>query len=320
MSILGNRVLRREDPALLTSGGTYVDDVDVPGAAFVTYVRSTMAHARLTEIDVSEAESMPGVLAVVTAADVDLADQPPATPTMDQAMTRPLLARDVVRFVGEPIVAIVTEERGQGPDAAEAVFVDYEPLPAVVDPERALDGEVRLFAGAESNVVWRIEARSHVADFSACEAVVSQRMVNQRVAPSPIEGRVAVAWWSDDGRLTQYQSCQGAHPVRDALAALYGLDKADVRVVCPDVGGSFGAKAGSSPELLLLGFLARRVGSAGALVRVPHREHDRHGSRTGPDPGRHHRRQPRRAHHRLQARGPAGCRRLPGHGRAACRG
>jgi len=117
-----------------------------------------------------------------------------------------------------------------------------------------------LFDAAESNVVWRIEARNRVADFSECEVVVSQRMVNQRVAPSPIEGRTAVAWWGDDGRLTQYQSCQGAHPVRDDIAGLYGLDKTDVRVVCPDVGGSFGAKAGSSPELLLLGELARRVG------------------------------------------------------------
>ena len=260
MSILGNRVLRREDPALLTTGGTYVDDIDVPGAAFVTYVRSTMAHARLVAIDVAEARAMDGVLAVVTAADLDFADLPPATPAMDQAMTRPMLARDVVRFVGEPIVAIVTETRAQGPDAAEAVFIDYDPLPAVVDPERSLEGGPRLFDGTDSNVVWRIEARNRVADFSACDVVVTQRMVNQRVAPSPIEGRTAVAWWGDDGRLTQYQSCQGAHPVRDALADLYHLDRADVRVVCPDVGGSFGAKAGSTPELLLLGELARRTG------------------------------------------------------------
>ena len=135
MSILGNRVLRREDPALLTTGGTYVDDIAVDGAAFVTYVRSTMAHARLTEIDTTDAAAMPGVLAVVTAADLELHDLPPATPAMDQAMARPLLACDVVRFVGEPIVAIVTERREQGPDAAEAVLVDYDPLPAVVDPE-----------------------------------------------------------------------------------------------------------------------------------------------------------------------------------------
>jgi carbon-monoxide dehydrogenase large subunit len=260
MSILGNRVLRREDPALLTTGGTYVDDIDVPGATFVTYVRSTMAHARLLAVDVTETRSMPGVLAVVTAADLGLADMPPATPAMHQAMTRPLLARDVVRFVGEPIAAIVTERREQGPDAAETVFVDYDPLPAVVDPEASRAGGTVLFAGTDSNVIWAIEARKRVADFSPCEVVVSQRMVNQRLAPSPIEGRAAVAWWGDDGRLTQYQSCQGAHPVRTSLAELYGLDPTDVRVVVPDVGGSFGAKAGSTPELLLLGELARRVG------------------------------------------------------------
>jgi carbon-monoxide dehydrogenase large subunit len=260
MSILGNRVLRREDPALLTSGGTYVDDIDVPGAAFVTYVRSTMAHAGLLDIDLTETRSMPGVLAVVTAADIDLADVVPATPAMHQTMTRPLLARDVVRFVGEPIVAIVTERREQGPDAAETVMVDYEPMPAVVDPEASQAGGPVLFDGTDSNVIWSIEARKRVADFSGCEVVVSQRMVNQRLAPSPIEGRTAVAWWGDDGRLTQYQSCQGAHPVRATLAELYGLDPTDVRVVCPDVGGSFGAKAGSTPELLLLGELARRVG------------------------------------------------------------
>src|SRR6478672_6546764 len=144
MSILGNRVLRREDPALLTTGGTYVDDIDVPDAAYVTYVRSTMAHARLTEIDTGECRSMPGVLAVVTAADLDLPDLPPATPAMDQSMARPLLARDVVRFVGEPIVAIVTERRDQGPDAAEAVFIDYEPMSAVVDPELSRNGGTKL--------------------------------------------------------------------------------------------------------------------------------------------------------------------------------
>lgn len=260
MSILGNRVLRREDPALLTTGGTYVDDIDVSGAAFVTYVRSTMAHARLADVDISECAAMPGVLAVVTAADLDLADLPPATPAMDQSMSRPLLARDVVRFVGEPIVAIVTERREQGPDAAEAVFVDYDPLPALVDPEVARDGGPKLFDGAASNVIWSIEARNRVADFSECDVVVTQRMVNQRVAACPIEGRTAVAWWGDDGRLTQYQSCQGAHPVRTAIAELYALDPADVRVVCPDVGGSFGAKAGATPELLLLGELARRAG------------------------------------------------------------
>ena len=258
MSILGNRVLRREDPALLTSGGSYVDDLDLPDAAFVTFVRSTMAHARVTDVDVSEAVAMPGVLAVITATDLGLPDLPPAMPMFNASMTRPLLARDIVRFVGEPIVAIVTERREQGPDAAEAVLVDYEPLPAIVDPVSAHTGGERLFEAAESNIVWTIDHHGDAADFSTCEVVVTQKMVNQRVAPSPIEGRTGAAWWDGD-RLVQYQSCQGAHPVRDAIAELYGLDQSDVRVVCPDVGGSFGAKAGATPELLLLGELSRRV-------------------------------------------------------------
>jgi carbon-monoxide dehydrogenase large subunit len=258
MSILGHRVLRREDPALLTSGGTYVDDLDLPDAAYVTYVRSTVAHARITEIDVSEALAMPGVLAVVTAADLGFDDLAAAMPMFNAAMTRPLLARDIVRFVGEPVVAVVTEQRAQGPDAAEAVFVDYEPLDALVDPARARDDGVVLFDAAGTNVVWTLDHHGDPVDFSGCEVVVSQEMTNQRVAPSPIEGRSGAAWW-EGGRLVQYQSCQGAHPVRDAIAGLYGLDQADVRVVCPDVGGSFGAKAGATPELLLLGELARRV-------------------------------------------------------------
>jgi carbon-monoxide dehydrogenase large subunit len=258
MSILGNRVLRREDPALLTSGGTYVDDLDLPDAAFVTYVRSTVAHARITETDVSEALTMPGVLAVVTAADLELEDLGAAMPMFNAAMTRPLLARDIVRFVGEPVVAIVTERREQGPDAAEAVFVDYEPLPALVDPTTAHQGDVVLFEPAGTNVVWTLDHHGDPVDFSSCEVVVTQDMVNQRLAPSPIEGRSGAAWW-DGGRLIQYQSCQGAHPVRDALAGVYGLDQSEIRVVCPDVGGSFGAKAGATPELILLGDLSRRV-------------------------------------------------------------
>jgi len=259
MSILGHRVLRREDPALLTSGGTYVDDLDLPDAAFVTYVRSTMAHARLTEVDVSEALDMPGVLAVVTIADLGLDDLGPAMPMFNASMTRPLLARDAVRFVGEPIVAIVTERREQGVDAAEAVLVDYEPLDALVDPLEAKSDSTVLFGEAGTNVVWTLDHRGDPVDFSQAEVVVTQEMVNQRLAPSPIEGRSGAAWWEGE-RLVQYQSCQGAHPVRDALAEVYGLDATEVRVVCPDVGGSFGAKAGATPELLLLGELSRRVG------------------------------------------------------------
>src|SRR5205085_2106374 len=106
MSILGNRVLRKEDPKFLTTGGTYVDDLPLPGAAFVTYVRSTMAHARITELDTSEARKAPGVLGIFTGEDVDLAPMAPTMPMINPAMVRPFLAQGVVRFVGEPIAAI----------------------------------------------------------------------------------------------------------------------------------------------------------------------------------------------------------------------
>ncbi len=138
------------------------------------------------------------------------------------------------------------------------MFVDYDPLPPLVDPLAAQQDDTVLFDEAGTNVVWTIDHHGDAVDFSACEVVVSQEIMNQRLAPSPIEGRSGVAWWDGD-RLVQYQSCQGAHPVRAAIAELYGLDAAEVRVVCPDVGGSFGAKAGSTPELLVLGQLARRV-------------------------------------------------------------
>lgn len=261
MSILGNRVLRTEDPAFLTTGGTYVDDVVLPGApVHVVYVRSTMASARLLEVDTSEAVPMPGVLAVVTVDDLEIPDLVPSMGFLNQQMLRPLLARDVVRFVGEPIAAVVAETCAQATDAAELVIVDYDPMPAVVDPEAALAPAHPLFPDAETQGVMSIPAGRMTADFSGCEVVVSQRIVNQKVAPCPIEPRSAAAYWDDDGRLVQYSSNQGAHPIRDQLAGALGLDTAQVRVVTPDVGGSFGSKSSAYPEDILLGPLAKRVG------------------------------------------------------------
>ena len=260
MSILGNRVLRREDPALLTVGGTYVDDVASPGAAHVVYVRSTIAHARIESIDTTEAAAAPGVLAVVTAADIDLPRLAPIG-MINQEMARPVLATDVVRFVGEPIAAVVAESREAAVDAAELVIVELEPLAALVDMETALDDDVPvLFPDAGTNVAMTIDHRGDPISFDDCEVVVTTRTVNQRLAPAPIEARSALAWWDDDDRLVLEIGCQGPHPVRAALAELYGLDPERVRVICPDVGGGFGAKAHAAPEALLLGELARRLG------------------------------------------------------------
>ena len=154
-SILGNRVLRKEDPKFLTTGGKYVDDLlDEPklaGAAHVTYVRSSVAHGRILGIDTSAALALPGVLGIFTAADLGLQVEPSA---FNPTVMRGMLAIDTVRFVGEPIAAIVTEDRQQGEDALEQVIVEYDVLEALVDPEAAMVSTTLLYEGAGSNVVF----------------------------------------------------------------------------------------------------------------------------------------------------------------------
>jgi carbon-monoxide dehydrogenase large subunit len=260
VSILGNRVLRREDPKFLTTGGVYGDDLPLEGALWVTFVRSTMAHARLVEVDASGALDSPGVVAVYTAADVDLPPIPAGLPGVPDAMARPFLATGTVRFVGEPVAVILTEERYQGEDAAEAVIVDYDPLPALVDPEAALRDDLLLFPDAGTNVATDMRAPFTDDLFADCEVVVTQRMVNQRVAPCPLEVRSGAAGWGEDGRLTQYASNQAPHGAKAALAGVYGLEADRVRVIAPDVGGGFGAKIGLYAEDLLLPWLARAAG------------------------------------------------------------
>ncbi|MGH9289404.1 MAG: xanthine dehydrogenase family protein molybdopterin-binding subunit [Acidimicrobiales bacterium] len=261
MSILGSRVLRIEDPRLLTDGGTYCADVRDPrldGAVHATYVRSTVAHARLVSVDVDAARALRGVADVIAGGDVDLA---PITGWFNPAMVRTYLACDRVRFVGEPLAVVLTERPDQGQDAAEAVAVDYEPLPAMIDPMAALTSEVKLFPEVGTNLVCEFgEPGPDGPDaLDGCEVVVRRRLVNQRVAACPLEVRSSAAAWVG-GRLHVWCSTQNPHAVRDALARLYGVDAADVAVVAPDVGGGFGAKIDVHPEDLLLPWLARRCG------------------------------------------------------------
>jgi carbon-monoxide dehydrogenase large subunit len=264
-SILGNRVLRKEDPRFLTVGGKYVDDLlDEPllkGAAHVTYARSTVAHAKVLSIDVSDAKNMPGVIAVFTAADLGLE---PTPNSFNPTVARTALASTKVRYVGEPIVAIVSETREQGEDAAETVIVDYDILPAFTDMEEALTSSTLIYEEAGSNAVFDSTALGN-PDFTGdeffkdCEVVVSEKINNQRVAPCPLEVRgSAVAWV--DGRLYQWLSTQHAQGCRDVLAAVNGLEPGQLRVITPDVGGGFGAKIGTYPEEQMLGIISKKVG------------------------------------------------------------
>jgi aerobic carbon-monoxide dehydrogenase large subunit len=155
---------------------------------------------------------------------------------------------------------VLTEERYQGEDAAEAVLVEYDPLPVVVDPEAALQGGTLLFPEVGTNVALDFRQPLNETLFDECEVVVSQRVTNQRVAPCPMEVRSGLASWGDDGRLTQWASIQHPHGAKAALCGIYGLDEGQVRVIAPDVGGGFGAKIGLYPEEYLLPWLARRAG------------------------------------------------------------
>ncbi|QIZ36158.1 xanthine dehydrogenase family protein molybdopterin-binding subunit [Saccharopolyspora sp. ASAGF58] len=264
MSILGTRVERREDPRLLTAGGTYVDDLRDPaldGALHVTYVRSPLAHAKITEIDTSAARELPGVVGVFTAADVDLPPFPPnagISGPPPAAMARPHLASGTVRYVGEPVAVVLTETRALGEDAAELVSVDYEPLDPVVDVGDALRDEVLLFPEAGTNVTGT-SGELDDSLFEGCEVVVTKQIENQRVAAAPLEVRTAACAWDGD-KVTLWLSNQNAQSCRDELMANLGLPQEQIRVITPDVGGGFGAKIGVEQEAALLAFLAKRAG------------------------------------------------------------
>jgi aerobic carbon-monoxide dehydrogenase large subunit len=264
VSILGTRVLRTEDPRFLTTGGVYTDDMRLPGACHVHFVRSTVAHARIRSVDVGGALEAPGVIAAFTGADLDLPElAPPMSGMINAQMSQPLLARDVVRFVGEPVAVVVTEHRYQGEDAADLVDVDYEPLPPVIEmAEAETPGAAVLFPAAGSNVAATFGDPAALKDdlFAGCEVVVSQTIVNQRVAPAPMETRAAIAAWDADGRLTAWIPNQGAQGTRSALADMLGIDQAALRIITPDVGGAFGAKFGADPEHAVVCWVARQLG------------------------------------------------------------
>ncbi|HSP73575.1 MAG TPA: xanthine dehydrogenase family protein molybdopterin-binding subunit, partial [Gaiellaceae bacterium] len=260
MSILGNRVLRKEDPRFLRGEARYVENIALEGALSATFVRSPFAHARIAGVDTSAAAALPNVQ-VLTGADIDAGPfGPPPFPGLEPRMGRPLVATDVVRFVGEIVAIVVSEGRAAGADAVELVHVDYDPLPAVVDPEDAAKDEVLLFPEVGTNVAARAgspERDEHL--FDDCEVVVSGRLVSQRMAPCPLEPRSAAAEVGPDGRVTAWLATQTPHQDRLGLAGTLGLDPSQIRVVAPDVGGGFGAKMLGVEEVLVV-LLARRLG------------------------------------------------------------
>ncbi|MDQ2798002.1 MAG: xanthine dehydrogenase family protein molybdopterin-binding subunit [Actinomycetota bacterium] len=262
-SILGTRVQRTEDPGFLTTGAVYTEDlVDdrLTGALRATFVRSPIAHARIVSIDTAEAEAMVGVVAVLTAQDLDTPAQPPPLPVFDAVFAQPLLAADVVRFVGEAVAIVLTDEHYGGEDAAELVVVEYDPLRPVVDPKMSLDGVTLLFPEYGSNVVMSQSANFADDFFADCSVVVSREIVNQRVAVAPLEVRAAAAVWGEDDRLTLWIPNQGAQGSKAAVVQMLGVPAGQVRIITPAVGGAFGAKFGAEPEAVVVAWAAKRLG------------------------------------------------------------
>ncbi|MCY3576390.1 MAG: molybdopterin-dependent oxidoreductase [bacterium] len=259
-SILGHPVLRREDPRFLTGQGAYVANLIPSDAAHVAYMTSTEPHARILSVDVGAAAAAPGVLGVFTAADIDpeVVIYPTPFPGMNDQMARTMLARDVVRYVGEPVVVVVADDPARAADAADLVVVDYERLSPLVDLEASLRGEVVLFQDIDDQTVYRCGV-GEAPDIDECEVVVRARFHNQRMSAAPIEARTGFSYWEGD-RLIHHTATQGSHNVKTALMGIYGLGPEQVLVITPDVGGSFGAKFRCYPEEALLGWLARRLG------------------------------------------------------------
>jgi carbon-monoxide dehydrogenase large subunit len=265
VSILGTRVLRTEDPRFLTSGGVYTEDVvddRLAGACHVFFVRSPVAHARILAIDVTAAREAPGVVGVYTAADLDALPLIKPSEMFNGQMTRPVLAADKVRHVGDPVAIVVTEEPYQGEDAVELVDVDYDPLPAVIDLADAESDKVLLYEDAGTNIAANFGDASALDEhlFDECEVVTTRTIMNQRVAPAPMETRAAAAVWGEDGRLTAWIPNQGAQGTQGGLARLLGVPTDKVRIITPDVGGAFGAKFGADPEHAMVAWVARELG------------------------------------------------------------
>ncbi|HUA71777.1 MAG TPA: xanthine dehydrogenase family protein molybdopterin-binding subunit [Solirubrobacteraceae bacterium] len=258
-NVVGQRIRRREDPRFLRGEGRYVDDLSLPGALHLTFVRSYMAHAKVTGIDKSAAEAAGAQVFVAGDTDLGVNPAPPFIP-IDPQMYRPLIASDTVRFVGDIVAIVLAGSREASADAAELVMVDYEPLPSVTDPEEAARDEVLLFPGVGSNVALKNPPENPDPNlFDSSDVVVTGKVISQRLAACPIEPRSSAAQWGDDGRLTLWISSQTPHQDKMVLGGLLGLEPENVRVVAPDVGGGFGAK-GIGVEDVIVGWAARATG------------------------------------------------------------
>ncbi len=263
---VGQRIKRTEDPRLIKGLAHYVDDIKLPDTLHVAFVRSVYAHARISNVDISEALKAPGVIAIYTGKDVAEKIGPvpcaSALPELKVPNHR-VLAQDKVYFVGHPIAAVVATDRYAARDAVDLVMVDYEDLPAVVDAEEAAKGTAIIHEAFGDNIAYKLTAGEGdiQAALAASDHVIKQRVVHQRLAPVAMEPRGVLArYFPGEEELTVWSSTQIPHLLRTQLALMIGVPENKLRVITPEVGGGFGSKLNVYAEEALVGWISVQLG------------------------------------------------------------
>jgi len=272
-AMLGTSIKRREDPRLITRQATYVEDIQLLGMLHMAVLRSPYGHARINSINTAAARKAPGVVAVYTAEDLkgkvgNIAIAVPLGHIANGMGARGALADGKVRFYGDPVAVVIADDRYAARDAVDLIDVDYEPLPAAIDVEKAMEpGAALLYEEFGTNVAFSMNPPSDAIDkiIEQTKAdggvVIKQRLVNQRLAPVPMETRGVVAEYrKSDKSLTVWSSSQVPHILRNILSALVGLQQHKVRVIVPEVGGGFGCKLNIYPEEMLASFASMQLG------------------------------------------------------------
>src|SRR5262245_9506864 len=267
--ILGSGIKRREDPGLLTGQAKFTDDLTLPHLAHLAVARSPYAHARIKAIRTKKAAGMPGVLGVYTGKDLkDAGFGPiPCAWVVPGSNTKtppyPPVAIDTVRYVGNAVAIVVATDRYAARDAADAIEVDYQPLPVTVDAWKATQkGAPQLHADVPNNVAfhWNVSGGDVEAAFRSADVVVKERIVNQRLIPNAIEPRAAMAQWTPaTGEFTLWVTSQNPHIARFLLSLDTGTPEHKIRVIAPEVGGGFGSKLPHYPEDSMVVFAAKTL-------------------------------------------------------------
>ena len=268
--LVGQAIKRREDPRLITGQGTFLDDIKLPGMTHACVLRSPYAHAKIKSIDTSKAKAHPGVVAVFTGEDMlDLNPLPcawQAGRVKNNVNTPRVLAVGEVHFAGDPVALVIAEDRYIARDACDLIEVEYEPLPVVVDAKQATEpGAPQLHENAPNNIVMEWEAGDRTkadAAIAAAEVVVHEQIINQRLIPTPMETRGAVARYEPaTGEFTLWTTSQAPHVLRLLLTAfVFGIPETKLRVISPDIGGGFGQKIFCYNDGAFTMWAARKIG------------------------------------------------------------